>query len=326
MAFFKKSLVAVGAMLAASAYALPQWTPNTVNSISFNSYENQYRTDAACSAAPAFCLGAGTGPAGWQMVDPRITGNLAVGDVFAGVVEVYKTQPSGWLQSGTDQFTGYFSQVVVGLDATDPTKAVVQLGAISAPAQDPFGVLNPGEMFRLYTDSSTQLQLAGVTVGQSISSATDGTIWGSLGLPTAESYAYTIDNLTLAGADVNYTAKTQLALDIISTGASYNLFPIVKANSPSEAPQGGVSVNNLNLFGDKVTCTAAEIANTADTTVKCNDLVGDGDVKRNPLSNSPWFYQVNDPLSISLLPEPGSLALAGLALLGVGALRRRKAQ
>jgi len=325
MAIFKKSLVAVGAMLAASAYALPQWTPNTVNTINFNSYENQYRSTAACAASPGTCLSTAVAPApaGWQMVDPTIAGNLAVGDVFSGVVQIYQLLPSGWNQSATDQFTGYFSQVVTSIDASSLTNAVIQLGAVTSAAGDPFGLLAAGEMFKLYT-SNTQIQLSGVTAAQSVASATDGTYWGSLGLPTSESYAYTVDDLTVSGNSVNFKAKSELALDIIGTGASYNLFPIAKANSASESPQGGVSANNLNLFGDKVTCTSAEVANTADG-ITCNDLVGDGDVKRNPLSDSPWFYNVNDPLALSLLPEPGSLALAGLALLGVGALRRRKA-
>lgn len=317
----KKSLIVLGAMAATSAYALPQWIPNQVNAINFQSYENQYRTDAACAAAGG-CQGAGTGPTGWQLVRTDIAANILVDDVFAGVVDVTKInsgQAGQWFSAPTDQFSGYFAQRVAFVDPSVITAVVLQFGN---PTVDPFGILAAGNMFQLYTDSTTPLLLSGpgLTTAGSIASAIDGTYWGALGLDgTNDTYAYTVDNFLLSGAD-SFVSKFESSLNLTQQGASYNLFAIAKGNDPSESLQGGVAVGVGG--GDTVTCSAADLASA---TVSCADFVGNADIKKTTLANSPWFYNVNDPLSTSLIPEPSSLALVGLSLLGLGVARRRKA-
>lgn len=320
---FKKSLVAACALLAGSAYALPQFAAGKVNSINFQAYENAYRTNADCAASGG-CLGAGTGPAGWQLVDPLIPGNIKKGDVFAGVLEVTKIVQSSWFESATDQFTGYFAQQVVDVDTTTPTNAVATLGTV---AVDPFGKLAAGEMFRLYTDSSTTVNLTGSGLAAqlaSIASATDGTYWGTLGLDglgaASKTFAYTVDDATKTIFDTGYKGKNESSLVVLTQGPSYNLPKILKGNDPGEALMGGVAVNNLNIFGDKVTCTAADIANPL---VKCADAVGNADIKATD-GSGPWIYNVNDPLFISLVPEPGSIALVGIALVGVAGIARSR--
>lgn len=316
MSKFKKTLAAAAAVLATgSAFALPSFSFGT-NNINFIAYENHYRSNASCAAVGG-CLPTANDPAGWQRVDPALTGPTAVlpGDQFLGVLRVTGTLPSGWTPGPTDEFTGYFVHQVTNVSIVAGTNVRVDLGA----GVDPFGILQAGEMFRLYTDNTADLipTLTSGTVANSIAKATDGTFWGALGLTGADTYAYTLDNLSVAAADQNYVAKSELALDFVATGPSYNLKPLNKVNSLSESLLGGVTA------GGGLVCGAADLANAA---VTCSDLVGDADVKRFGFANSPWYFEVNDPLYLNQIPEPTTLALAGLALLGVGALRRRAAK
>lgn len=316
MTKFNKTLLAAALALGAgSAYALPSFHLQG-NDIGFFAYENQYRSAAACGFIGGCLAVTANDPAGWQRVDPTIAGNLILGDVFAGVLKireiVHYDDGSQWVSATGDEFTGYFAQEVTALNlgvVADP--AIVQV-VLNAPAVDPFGKLAAGEMFRLYTDSTTAFNTAGTTAS-SIASATDGTFWGSLGVTGG--YAYTMDNMTIPGSSGQFVVKNYTALNVVTEGPSYNAPDLRDVNDPSEALVGGVTASGDLLCGPT----------DAASGVICTDLAGQSDVRKNPAGvNSPWYYLANDPLSM-YIPEPGSLALLGLGLIGLAGLRRRAA-
>lgn len=321
MTKFNKTLLAAALALgASSAFANPTFLFGT-SKINFDSLENHYRSDAAC-AATGGCLthDAANDPSGWNRVDPTSVGATSIipGDVFAGILSVYKINLSGWQPSAAEEFTGYFAQEVSAVDASVLTNAIIYF---QNPTVDPFGVLGAGEMFRLYTDTSPDFTIGGTTFS-GIANATDGTagdaLWGALGIGP-EGYAYTRDDLTVSGNDSNFASKTYLAVDVVTTGPTYNLNTLKPVNDTSESQLGGATASGSLL------CSPADLTNPL---VLCNDIVGNADVKKNDFfatGDSPWYYEVNDPLYLHQIPEPGTIALLGMGLIGLAGLRRRAA-
>ncbi|MCB1938876.1 MAG: PEP-CTERM sorting domain-containing protein [Rhodocyclaceae bacterium] len=320
MTTFKKTLFAVAATLVAgAASATPVFEPGK-NDLYFNNLENQYRADANCTANT--CLGQGSGPAGYQLVNPAVAGNVQQGDIFAGILRfqnIDHIDGSQWLQAGNDQFQGYFAQEVASVGAVGPA---AQITFQNLTVADPFGKLAAGEMMRLYVDNGATVFTSATagTVAGLIGLATDGVFWGSLGLTGGNNggYAYAIDDLTAPGTAT--TTQSYLGLNLVAQGAAYNAGLLNLINDFNESIEGGITAG--------LVCSAGEIANPA---IQCTEYVGTSEIEFNTNSflgsgSSPFIFASNDPATLSRIPEPATLSVLGLGLLGLAATRRRAAK
>ena len=128
---------------------------------------------------------------------------------------------------------------------------------------------------------------------------------------------YTYSHVDLLALLPNLSQQeTFVALNLMDISGTYNKGLLLPINDANENEVGGVATPPLT--GD---CLGLG-------PIACTQFVGTGEIEANSRSillngSSPWFFASNDPM-INFIPEPNVLALTGLGLVAMAAMRRRR--
>jgi len=272
-------------------------------------------------------------------IDNDGSGTITPGDQFWGVMNLNEltnagidasgqTGPQIWPLGGAaapKEVTGYFAiEVVAALPpgtAAPPNHPISAASAdiatlIFRPTIDPNGILAAGDVLNIYEDGA--INFDDTTQGSALATATNGSLLGSFMMPSpfdpgADSYWYALAPLVPLGqGDVGE------AFAGLVEGSHPFPFDLGLVNDPNEnyssnanafggAPNG-VDVNfwfNTELFG---------LAGGVGT----GFAVG---------ADQPMHFGSNDPgvfMPVSMIPEPSTLILLGMGLVGLAAAGRKR--
>lgn len=258
-----------------------------------------------------------------DVVDPAKRG-LKVGDVFMGIINAQNVDVNSVPYWGYDSIddpnsidainvSGIFAQEVVAVDNTTGfvTLANTTKSTFTTSDSGTFDIspyLDAGEMMALYVDTDVDGSFTAYnsngTVWEDIQSATDsdtGEAWLTAGIVNpvqtgGTDYAYSY--ATLGSVLGEFSAEAFFGLTVIENNTGFPIF------------------ESVNDSDEKLYNTSVEIAFT--THIEENNQYAKG--------NSPWQIQSNDPAIVQPIPEPATLLLFGIGLLGFASFGRRKRQ
>jgi hypothetical protein len=235
-----------------------------------------------------------------QAVDVNNDGHLDIGDELVGVARIDQIINTNYISGSnfgtawTDELTLYFDAKVTGKSGDSINGFNWTFGATGT-----FGT-TAGTMIQVFSDPSNNFDIAGATSATAIATASDGSPYWELGIANGQggwtASAFTDDLGALSSFSGQGSAGSfNYALNVLSYGIGPQL---VRTQSNPVAYAGLVDVSGNGSF----------------------------DAPTSALQGAAPWVEAQDNLDAYLqpVPEPTTLTLLGLGLLGLAATLRRK--
>lgn len=241
------------------------------------------------------------------VLDVNNNGILDVGDRLRSVVEIVKiTDANGVNPSiilsmgGQPELTGISEIELIAKVATGTPGQFYMLFGPSAAFTAVYGA---GAMVAFFVDPSNNLDVATCGSAASCEAASiDGSLWATFGNADLDDEWFAIGSDNFAGAST---------LGGATKVATFNYALSTLVNNT------GRTINEQNVPCN-IGFTCAGDAKT--------DMIGSGDVLGGAGLHPDWDARSDFDYTLSVVPEPATLALLGIGLLGAGVMGRRRKQ